>query len=269
MTSKSTKPSVKAKPGEGRRQSVQSIEVGLRVLDALAASGVPMALKDIAAACGMPPSQVHRYLRAFINGDMVAQDAASGRYALGRMAIRLGLAALQRLDGLEAGTSALRALTERWDHAGGLAVWGERGPVIVRWSQGESFLIPSVGLGTVFPMLGSAVGRVFLAYLPKNRTAKLVRREQSRPVSRFAEATAADIDAIRDQVRREGHSVIVDHFTPQIRGLAAPIIDLQGQPVAVLTIAGRLPEDPMHDPVLDDLKRSAAAVSAQLGYRPR
>ncbi len=256
----------KSKAGD-RRQSIQSVEVGLRILDVLASFGMPMALKDIASAADMPPSQAHRYLRAFTNGEIVEQDAASGRYALGKMAVRIGLAALQRLDGLEAGISALRTLTQRWDYAGGIAVWSERGPVMIRWFQGESFLIPSVGLGTVFPVLGSAVGRVFLAYLPKVMTAKLVRQEQRRPVYRYAEGDAADVDEIREAVRRDGHCVIVDHFTPRIRGLAAPIINLQGEPVAVLSIAGRLPEDPACDPVLEDLKRSAAAVSEELGYR--
>lgn len=260
--------SSKSKAGD-RRQSIQSVEVGLRILDVLASFGVPVALKDIARAAGMPPSQVHRYLRAFTNGEIVEQDAASGHYALGKMAVRIGLAALQRLDGLEAGISALRQLTQRWDYAGGIAVWSERGPVMIRWFQGTSFMIPSIGVGAVFPVLGSAVGRVFLTYLPEVMTAKLVRDEMRRPVYRYAEGEAADVKEIRSSVRRDGHCVIVDHFTPRIRGLAAPILNIQGEPVAVISIAGRLPDDPTRDPVLDDLTRSAAAISEDLGYRPR
>jgi DNA-binding IclR family transcriptional regulator len=250
-----------------RRQSIQSVEVGLRILDALATFAVPVALKDIARAVDMPPSQVHRYLRSFTNGGIAEQDPASGHYALGKMAVRIGLAALQRLDGLEAGINALRRLTTKWDYAGGLAVWSERGPVMIRWFQGESFYVPSGGVGVVFPVLGSAAGRVFLAYLPKTMTAKLVRQEQRRPVYRYAEADAANVEEIRKSVRRDGYCVIVNHFTPRIRGLAAPILDLQGEPVAVLSIAGRLNEDPDHDPVLEDLKRTAAAISNELGYR--
>lgn len=266
-----TRAPAEAPPGEAadRRQSVQSIDIGLRILDILAARPAAMALKDIAHEAQMPPSQAHRYLRSFIKGEMVTQHPLSGHYLLGRMALRVGLAALQGLDGLAAATQRLKELVTKWDHTGGIAVWGERGPVMVRWYQGQSFLISPVALGTVFPLLGSAVGRVFLAHLPRHRTAQVLRREKRRPASDFADITTDQVEAIRDQVRHDGYSEIVDHFTPRIRGLAVPVFDLQGEPQIVMTIAGRLPENRAKDVVLDELRLAAQEVSAALGHQPQ
>src|SRR5690606_8545765 len=151
-------------------------------------------------------------------------------------------------------------------YAGGVAVWTERGPVMVRWHQGVSFLIPSVGPGTAFPLLGSAVGNVFLAYLPTARTSALLAAEQRRPVSRFAETPASQIEVIRADIRQNGYSQIVNHFTPHIRGIAAPVFDLQGEVQAVISIAGRLPEANDDDVVLDDLLARAREVSERLGW---
>jgi len=264
----SASPAAPAVPAADRRQSVQSIEVGLRLLDVMADAGMPLALKDISQRSGIPPSQAHRYLRSFINGRMVMQDPASGRYVLGPMAIRVGLAALHQLDGIEACDIAVRELALTWDYAGGVAVWTERGPIMVRWHQGNSFFIPAVGLGTTFPLLGSAVGRVFLACLAPTRTAELLENELRQPVSRFAETTPAEVGVLRNQVREQGYSQIVDHFTPLIRGIAAPVFDLQGHVQAVISIAGRIPPSKTEDPIRDDLLARARAVSNDLGYAP-
>ena len=46
---------------EKHRQGIQSIEVGSRILRALAANGRSMMLRDLAKAAGMPAAKAHRY----------------------------------------------------------------------------------------------------------------------------------------------------------------------------------------------------------------
>ncbi|WP_186409176.1 helix-turn-helix domain-containing protein, partial [Candidatus Accumulibacter aalborgensis] len=48
-----------------QRQGIQSIEVGTRLLRALAAHGRPMMLRDVARNAGMPAAKAHRYLVSF------------------------------------------------------------------------------------------------------------------------------------------------------------------------------------------------------------
>ena len=48
-----------------------------------------------------------------------------------------------------------------------LTVWGDNGPVVVRWDHGAYALPINVRVGATMPLLPSAVGRVFLAYLPE------------------------------------------------------------------------------------------------------
>ena len=52
-----------------QRQGIQSIEVGTRLLRALAANGRPMMLRDVARNAGMPAAKAHRYtLRGTVFG---------------------------------------------------------------------------------------------------------------------------------------------------------------------------------------------------------
>ena len=47
-----------------------------------------------------------------------------------------------------------------------IAVWGEDGPVVVRWDHGSHALPINVRVGAKLPMLASSSGVVFLDYLP-------------------------------------------------------------------------------------------------------
>src|SRR5688572_32868742 len=73
------------------RKGIRSVEIGLGVLDVLARAGGPLALKEISRLTRLSASQAHRYLASLMRRDMVVQDAATGHYDLGVMALRLGL----------------------------------------------------------------------------------------------------------------------------------------------------------------------------------
>ena len=61
---------------------VQSLEVGLTVLDALTAHNAPMMLKELSEVLSMHPAKVHRYVVSLIRKGY-AQQLTDGRYSLG------------------------------------------------------------------------------------------------------------------------------------------------------------------------------------------
>ncbi|MFC3215417.1 helix-turn-helix domain-containing protein [Novosphingobium panipatense] len=92
-----------------RRKSIQSVEIGARVLLSLLKTDPGGSfLRDVAYHSGLSRSQAHRYLLAFVNAGMVEQDASSGRYSLGTLAVRLGLGAIATLDPVRSPQDTLR-----------------------------------------------------------------------------------------------------------------------------------------------------------------
>ncbi|MDU0955905.1 MAG: helix-turn-helix domain-containing protein, partial [Bradyrhizobium sp.] len=79
-------------------RGIQSIEVGGTLLQALARSGEPMMLRDLAREAGLPPAKAHPYLVSFSRIGLIEQDATTGRYELGPLALELGLISLRRLS---------------------------------------------------------------------------------------------------------------------------------------------------------------------------
>jgi len=154
---------------ERGQRGIQSVEVGGQLLIALAHSGRPMALKDLAREAGMAPAKAHPYLVSFGKLGLIAQDEASGRYGLGPLAMQLGLISLQQFDPVRMATPLLRELAQELGHTMAVAVWGNRGATIVRIEEAPSAVHVNMRHGTVMTLRGTASGMLFAAHLPREQ----------------------------------------------------------------------------------------------------
>jgi len=160
-----------------RRQGIQSVGIGLRVLEVLAAQNGAAALGAIAQASDLSASQAHRYLASLIAAGMARQDTATGRYELGPGALRLGLAALSRMDSFREAAIALTDYVAETGRTVQMGALGPTGPIVVRWIMGTPAISTSLMVGSPLPLLSSATGHVFLAFRPEAATRQMVERE--------------------------------------------------------------------------------------------
>src|SRR5512140_1094709 len=109
------------------QQGIQSIEVGNELLVVLTNASQPLTLKDLAARSRMSAPKAHRYLVSYARLGLVEQEADTGRYGLGEFALRLGLAALGRLDPVTAAAGVTRELAEAIDQTVAVAIWATHG----------------------------------------------------------------------------------------------------------------------------------------------
>ena len=249
------------------KQGIQSVEQGMELLKVMAANGQPMMLRDLAAAVGMNPSSAHRYLTSFIRSGFVEQDPASGLYELGPYALSFSLAALRRLDHVRLAAPELSALCTSLGHTVLLAVWGNLGPTVVRWEEAAEPLTVNVRIGSVFPVLRSATGRVFAAYLPWQRVQPLIAREIS-DKSGKGQGDWGQVEALLAKVRAEGLARIEGDLVPGVHAVAAPVFDYRGEIIAVMTTLGY---GSVFDASLDGaparaIRAAAARLSARLGW---
>jgi DNA-binding IclR family transcriptional regulator len=218
------------------RRGIQSIEVGGALLRALADEGRPLALKDLAAAAGMAPAKAHAYLVSFGNLGLIEQDATSGRYGLGPLAMQLGLISLQQLEPLALVTPLIEQLAADTGHTFAVMVWGNRGPTVVRVAQPPSAVHVSLRHGTVMSLRGTASGRLFAALLPAPVVRPLLKQEAR--AEGLRPGADAEFEAVQQAVRKEGLSRVKDVLLPGISALAAPVFDSRGALVLSLTAIG-------------------------------
>lgn len=242
------------------QRGIQSIEVGGRLLLALAEHGRPMPLKDLAQAADMTPPKAHPYLVSFGKLGLIAQDAGSGHYGLGPLAMQLGLISLQQFDPVRLATARLAELAQALGQSVGITVWGAHGATVVRTEEAPSPVHVSMRHGAVMSLRGTASGRLFAAHLPR-----AVVKAAAGPGA-FDKAFEAELAAIR----ASGISAVVDAAAPGVSGLAAPVFDGSGALVLALTAIGAtagFDTRPTGMPART-LKRCADELSAQLGAGP-
>jgi DNA-binding IclR family transcriptional regulator len=249
------------------QQGIQSIEVGARLLQALAQASQPQMLRDLAAAAEMPAAKAHRYLVSFARMGLVEQNPDTGLYDLGAFALELGLSALARLDPVTVATPALRELCAEIGQTVALAVWANQGATIVRWLGADTPVAASLRVGSVMPITRSATGGAFLAFLPPQTTAPFVRKELAENARKgLSPSTHDELDRFLSQTRRQGFARTSD-FIPGISGIAAPVFDHTGSMVlALVTLGYSKPFDAAASAISDAVTRKAGALSSRLGH---
>lgn len=254
-----------------QRQGIQSIEVGARLLRALAAHGRPMMLRDLAKNASMPAAKAHRYLVSFMRMGLVEQDANSGRYDLGGFALELGLASLARIDPVRLAAPILEDLCERIGETVALAMWGNHGATCVRWIEAGGPITVTLRTGVVLPLATSATGRTFAAFYRSPYLKKLLDAELRITADANGTTPAAlmrDLEVLLEEIRSQGISRADGSLTPGINGFSAPVFDHTGRMVAAITSLGTIGQFDMawDSPLADNIKEAAATLSKRLGY---
>jgi DNA-binding IclR family transcriptional regulator len=249
---------------EKTRSGIQSIEVGFRLLDVLTNEPRAMMLRDLAQRAGMSPAKAHRYLVSFLRLGVASQDPVSGRYELGGFALQMGLARLARVDGVRLARIALAQMRDRLDQTVGIAVWGNQGPTVVHWMESSHPAKASLKLGDVMPLLSSATGLLFAAYLPRSKTQPMLDRELA-----AMKQTMADVEPLLAEVREHGAARVEGMLLPTIHAFCTPVFDSTGELALGLIALG-------HEGTFDTrwggeidsaLRECARGLSYELGYK--
>lgn len=254
------------------KHGVQSIEIGMQVLRAVAGGNRAMMLKDIAAAAGMPASKAHRYLVSLIRAGMVEQDRESSLYDLGPLALHVGLAAIDRLDRVQLGLNAIADLRDRVNETTALSVWSENGPIIVRDERPRRAITVNVVTGTALDVLSSASGQIFAAYLPREKTQKLIEAELADGRAPAATSDWPAIEAMFERVRATGISSVSGyHLVPGVEAIGAPVFNAAGTITLTMLVVGIQGMFDMRPdgPIARQLVAAANTLSERLGSRRR
>lgn len=259
------------------QRGIQSVEVGGQLLHALVHHGASMALKDLAREAGMTAAKAHPYLVSFGRIGLVVQRD-DGRYALGSLALELGLISLQQTSPVHIATPLLAPLSQTIGHTVAIATWGVRGPTIVRVEESPAVVFASMRHGTVFSLSNSASGRLFAAYRDRATVRTMLQQERANfrtvldsPGSPVREhvPTWAEFQEVLRQTRVDELGLSEGEIVEGINAMAAPVFGPGAEMVLSLTAIG--PRGTfslaLDGPIATALKACATGITAQLGGR--
>lgn len=252
---------------ERAQRAVQSVEVGGRILLALASSRSAMNLKDLSAVAGMAPSRAHSYLVSYVRLGLIVQDN-SGRYDLGPAALQIGLAYLQRLDPYKTAEPYVQELAEKTGHTVVMAVWGNFGPTVVKLIEAKGPLHISMRMGSVMSVFDTATGRAFASVLAEDK----LNQASAGPIGELIgkqelKKRWSELEAFKAEMVAHGMSRVVGSPIPGVNAFSAPVFDFEGNPIFVVTITDNQDRLPTHwdSDSAQALKKTIEEISKQIG----
>ena len=262
------------------RKGIQSVEIGFGVLRSMIAAGRPLPLTALSQLSGIPSSKLHSYLVSFVAVGVVTQDRESGHYGLGPFALELGLGMLEQFDHFSMTQAAMRDLADKTGFTVFLGVWGNHGPTIISRVDGAlSQAVLDIRVGSVLPVLRSAVGRNLAAHVPESATRPLIAAELEasraaaggQPDSPDNPQTFATVEKVLAASRRDGITRARGGLLSDYTAISVPIFDFAGMIYGALTIMGRVTlfDDSFEGAPARQLIEACAAISKAAGHREK
>ena len=252
-----------ARTGQPASWRIATVERAATVLFELADAGGELGTNELARRLEISPSTVSRLLATLAGSELVEHVPESGRYRLGRGLLRLGNAALARLDLRGVARPRLLALSSETSETVTLSAPGERDAVTVDFVQSPASVQSVARIGRPSVAHATATGKIMLAFgghVPA-----------SAPLEAYTARTITDpgrLAAEVEQVRDQGYARAAGEREEDLNAIAAPVLDHRGELAAIVGVQGpasRFDPAAMHA-ALPALLATAGAISEALGW---
>lgn len=217
------------------------LEKSYRILETLAASKNPRGVTELSLQLGLVKSNVHRLLGSLVELGLVRQVLQSEKkYALTLKLWQLGSAALDNLDVRRIARPYMHEVVSRFEEDAYLSDLVGRNVVYIEHMECSHAVRATMGVG--HEAYCSSTGKAMLAWLPPETLLPVMT-----DTIRFTTTTITDLESMHAELRttrERGYAMNMGEWRSSVHGVAAPIFDHTGQPVAALGIsgpAGRLP----------------------------
>ena len=217
--------------------SIQSLDRGLSILEAVAFSPDPVPLKDLTAMLGIDRSNVFRLANTLRQRRFLSNPDGSKEYVLGpstwRLARRYGRSRLITLC-----HDQVRALAEETGETAHLAVREGSQALFLDHHVAEGQVVTVSGqTGEYVPLYSTAHGKALIADCMLDDLEAIFAGVTLRAVTK---RTIVSLDRLADvcaRIRAEGVALDDGEFLDEVRCVAAPVRDQDGRIVASIGIS--------------------------------
>jgi len=257
-------------PPRGEVPPLKSLDVSLRVLEALDNGAPERGISDLAREVGASKAAIYRILSTLARREFVIQNPATSQYAIGPRLRRFSHVASDKLDLLSLARPFLTELRDATLDTVHLAVLEGGEAVYIAKEDGKHPVQVTSRVGARCPAHCVATGKALLAYAEADIHERLL----SAGLTRYTPQTHADADDFRQemaQIRARGYAINMGEWRTEVRGVAASVFDASGRAVAAVGVcspAARMPDSRLSEACASVID-IASRLSAQLGGTPR
>jgi DNA-binding IclR family transcriptional regulator len=255
---------------KNERYNIRVLDRAIRILSVLS-NGQPRTLTELNEETGLNTSTAFRLLATLTYHHYVERDELSGKYRLGLACLELARAYHKSNDLRRQAWPELERLRDEITETVHLAVLNEMEVIYLEKLPGfHAIGMMSSQVGGRAPAFCTGLGRVMLAHANPEFVRAYFERVGLR---RYSDHTVQSVDELMErleQVRAQGYALDKGEYEAEVRCVAAPIFDLNGQVVAAISVSGpasRMEPLETNRKVVERTVQTAQSISASLGYR--
>jgi DNA-binding IclR family transcriptional regulator len=246
---------------------VKSVAKAIRLINYFAEARRPLSLQELTQFSNMPKSTVHGLLAPLRESGFISQ-AADGKYHLGIRLFELGSIVSASWNIIPLARPHLQNIAIQTGQSAQLSMIDRGEVMIVDYADTNSSLRVVTEVGDRLPIHSTAAGKAMLAFLPRMQAESILKAELV-SFTPHTITTAEGMQAELEKIRSQGIAVEDGEHRIGLRGVAAPLFNIYGEPsyaVGVLGMFRRTSSDAfegaktlVHD--------AAEQISKTLGYR--
>jgi len=248
---------------------IQTVENTLALLELLVFTGEEMTLGEIAKALSWSKSKTHRYITSLRDLHYVEQSNKTGRYRLGIRAFEIDAVLPCKWNICSIAIPEIKELNGRLDEIVHLATMLDGKVLYIEKLLSTNNISISSDVGAKHPVHCTSLGKVMLANKEKADILSIIEKHG---LQKRTERTITEINILEkelEDIRRQGYAINDGELMENLRCVAAPIYDRNGNvdySISVASEAGRL-QGKRLDYVCNELLKTAESISYKMGYR--
>lgn len=226
-----------AASGNTERNVVKSLRRAMSILEAIAASGRPLSVAELATSTGLARTTIHRIVQTLVSLAYLAQSEVDSRLTIGLRTLPLAASALDtnrmRIEALP----HLQALAQRTGMRVNLGVLFDNQVMYLAGVEKPSLPTIYSRFGKMAPVHCCSLGKAILAFLPKKDA---LRTLAAWPLTRQTPNSITSMDRLLEDLeatRARGYAIDAAEHQPMTFCVAAPIYDISYQPVGAVSIS--------------------------------
>lgn len=207
-------------------QGINSVDIAVSILEFVAASGGVARAADIAKACDLSKSRLHKYLVSLCRSQMLYQDSETNRYCLGGKLLTLAAAARGERGYIAVINQALCEFRDKMNYSTGLAINVGDGLLLTCYNRSFRNVDIDYLDNIPLPLHASAAGLIYMTFGEKFRSAGLDEQMQ-------------------EQIRRQGYAVRLTPTAgiPGAQAISCPVLSREGKLLAAAVTMGFMPPE--------------------------
>jgi IclR family pca regulon transcriptional regulator len=247
---------------------IASLERGLRVLEILGASPIPLTLTEVANRSKLTITTTQRFINTLSTLGYLNRDE-NKRYSLGTKVLSLGFQFLNASSLLSMAKPYLDELSSDLEMTVNLSVLDHCDVLILYRSEVRKFMKFDVHAGSKLIAYCSALGRLLLATLSDM---EIMKRLNEMDLQKFTQKTIVSERANMLEIikaRENGYTISDRELTMDLCSIAAPINDKNETTIAAINVSldvMRLQNPEIMEIAKRELFEKGILISKNLGY---